>query len=86
MNYSPLIYAIDCENIAITGPGKLFGHGESWWSWESKESGPDGIEEKMIYEQMVLKNILPEDRIFGKPDIWAKAAIYQSGALPKCVA
>ena len=32
MNYSPLIYAIDCEKIAVTGPGKLYGHGQTWWS------------------------------------------------------
>ena len=56
MNYSPLIYAIDCENIAITGPGKLFGHGQSWWGWEPKEEDTG----QMIYNQMVLKNIPPE--------------------------
>lgn len=31
-NYSPLIYASNCENIAITGEGKLQGNGEKWWS------------------------------------------------------
>ena len=31
MNYSPLIYARECENIAITGPGKLYGLGKAWW-------------------------------------------------------
>lgn len=65
MNYSPLIYAIDCENIAITGPGKLFGHGQSWWGWEPKEEETG----QMIYKQMVLENIPPEERIFGKPAI-----------------
>ena len=65
MNYSPLIYAIDCENIAITGPGKLFGHGQSWWGWEPKEEDTG----QMIYNQMVLKNIPPEERIFGSRDI-----------------
>lgn len=33
-NYSPLIYAIDCENIAITGKGELFGNGQAWWHWK----------------------------------------------------
>lgn len=33
-NYSPLIYARDCENIAITGKGKLIGSGQSWWHWK----------------------------------------------------
>lgn len=33
-NYSPLIYAKDCENVAITGEGKLVGSGEAWWHWK----------------------------------------------------
>jgi polygalacturonase len=33
-NYSPLIYAKDCENIAITGEGLLHGSGEVWWHWK----------------------------------------------------
>lgn len=32
-NYSPLIYANNCTNIAITGTGKLNGQGEAWWNW-----------------------------------------------------
>lgn len=30
-NYSPLIYANNCQNIAVTGKGKLIGNGEKWW-------------------------------------------------------
>lgn len=33
-NYSPLIYAIDCKNLAITGNGTLIGNGKSWWEWK----------------------------------------------------
>ena len=33
MNYSPLIYANGCSNIAITGKGALYGHGDAWWDW-----------------------------------------------------
>ena len=33
-NYSPLIYAKDCENIAVTGEGTLMGNGQSWWHWK----------------------------------------------------
>lgn len=33
-NYSPLIYANGCENIAITGEGTLLGNGEAWWHWK----------------------------------------------------
>lgn len=34
-NYSPLIYAKDCTNIAITGSGKLDGRGQRWWKWKA---------------------------------------------------
>jgi polygalacturonase len=39
MNYSPLIYAYEQENIAVTGEGVLNGQGSSdhWWSWKGKE-------------------------------------------------
>jgi polygalacturonase len=39
MNYSPLIYAFDQENIAITGAGTLDGQAdnEHWWPWSGKE-------------------------------------------------
>lgn len=38
MNYSPLIYAYDQENIAITGGGVLDGQAseENWWSWNGR--------------------------------------------------
>lgn len=36
-NYSPLIYALDCENIGITGKGKLIGHGKKWWVWKKTQ-------------------------------------------------
>ncbi|MDQ7989345.1 MAG: glycoside hydrolase family 28 protein [Candidatus Dactylopiibacterium sp.] len=37
-NYSPLIYALDCEDIAITGRGTLDGQGsnDTWWKWRDK--------------------------------------------------
>lgn len=39
INYSPLIYARDCENVAVTGEGTLDGQGEAWWHWK-KRQGP----------------------------------------------
>ena len=33
-NYSPLIYAKGCHDIAITGKGTLIGSGEAWWNWK----------------------------------------------------
>jgi polygalacturonase len=35
--YSPLIYARDCENVAITGGGKLDGQGAAWWPWKKTQ-------------------------------------------------
>ena len=42
MNYSPLIYAYEQENIAITGKGTLDGQGsdDNWWQWK-KTQAPD---------------------------------------------
>lgn len=62
-NYSPLIYACDCVNIAITGPGKLFGNGEPWWKWKDIQEQTA----KDIYENQVLKGVKPEKRIYGTP-------------------
>ena len=33
-NYSPLIYAADCENVTICGTGVLDGAGSAWWHWK----------------------------------------------------
>ncbi|SNR30873.1 glycoside hydrolase family 28 protein [Lutibacter flavus] len=40
MNYSPLIYAYNKKNIAVTGKGILNGQAsnEFWWSWCGKDS------------------------------------------------
>ncbi len=40
MNYSPLIYAKNKKNIAITGKGTLNGQAskENWWAWKGKTS------------------------------------------------
>jgi unsaturated rhamnogalacturonyl hydrolase len=41
MNYSPLIYAFDQENVAITGEGTLDGSAnwETWWAWNNRKTG-----------------------------------------------
>lgn len=31
-SFSPLIYAVDCENITIKGEGTLDGQGKAWWT------------------------------------------------------
>ncbi len=39
MNYSPLVYAYECENVAITGPGKLKAKLDVWKIWYKRPSG-----------------------------------------------
>jgi len=73
MNYSPLIYAYEQENIAVTGKGILDGQGSSdnWWRWKgNKESGwvkgmPRQKEGRDKLFEMAENNIPPEERIFG---------------------
>ncbi len=46
MGYSPLIYAYEKENIAITGEGTLDGQADetTWWPWKgNKEWGREGF-------------------------------------------
>jgi polygalacturonase len=63
-NYSPLIYARDCKNVAITGKGKLLGQGRSWWDWEPAEQRSRA----QLYE-MTVENVPVAERIFGTPDL-----------------
>ncbi len=62
MNYSPLIYARDCENIAVTGPGKLFGHGSRWWAWKKQA-------DSKRWPNTNFEGIPLEQRIYGSPEV-----------------
>ncbi|HVT81177.1 MAG TPA: glycoside hydrolase family 28 protein, partial [Phycisphaerae bacterium] len=42
MNYSPLIYAYQCKNIAIKGKGTIDGQGSWWWAWARNPTGAAG--------------------------------------------
>ncbi len=59
MNYSPLIYAFEQENIAITGDGTLDGQGKFWHSWRSNDDPKQLV-------TMAAKGIPREHRIFGE--------------------
>jgi polygalacturonase len=49
MNYSPLVYAYEQENIAITGKGILDGRAsdENWWRWKRSQRGDVNTLRKM---------------------------------------
>ncbi len=73
MNYAPLIYAIEQENIAITGEGILNGQGseKNWWTWKGpwkgrKWEGPNQREARKKLFQMAEEGVPVEKRIFGK--------------------
>lgn len=59
-NYSPLIYALNCNNIAITGGGILDGQGKAWWGW-SKLQKPAA---QRLYGA-ACKGVPVKNRIFG---------------------
>jgi hypothetical protein len=39
-NYSPLIYAYELMNVAVTGKGRLDAQGEHWWKWYREYGAP----------------------------------------------
>ncbi|MET0792142.1 MAG: glycoside hydrolase family 28 protein [Polyangiaceae bacterium] len=43
--YSPLIYANGCENVAITGSGKLDGQGQAWFPWRKNRAAAQQLYE-----------------------------------------
>jgi polygalacturonase len=62
-NYSPLIYAQDCENIAVTGQGTLDGQGQAWWPWKKLQQ----VAARALYDAE-FERIPVEQRIYGKEE------------------
>ncbi len=61
-NYSPFIYAYNCENICISGEGTIDGEAsETWAKWH-------GIQKKdqLLSREMNHNNTPVEERIFGE--------------------
>ncbi|EGL81483.1 hypothetical protein CathTA2_3029 [Caldalkalibacillus thermarum TA2.A1] len=71
-NYSPLIYAYKCKNIAITGFGTLGGQGDKyhWWPWKSGSYGqPCQDKDREILFKMAEKGVPVEARVFGRGNL-----------------
>jgi polygalacturonase len=68
-NYSPLIYAYEADNIAITGKGTLDGQGddEHWWPWKRGTNGqPSQEKDRNALFEMAERGIPVTERQFGK--------------------
>lgn len=60
-NYSPLIYAYQQQNVAVTGSGTLNANGAITWSNWTDISGPDWD----LLQQMALEGVPVTERRFG---------------------
>ena len=76
MNYSPLIYAFEEENVAVTGTGTLDGNAGAghWWPWKGREEHgwvegqPEQSAARDRLQEMVAEGVPVADRIFGEGD------------------
>jgi len=74
-NYSPLIYAYECENIAITGKGKLTCIQVFWRKWMNRPPAHmQGLKE--LYE-MAVKNVPVQERNMIRDNINLRPSFIQ---------
>lgn len=79
MNYSPLIYAVDQENVAVTGGGTLDGQaeGEDWWTWkgpwkDNRHGWTEGMPQQREARDRLFAQaeagVPVEERVYGTGD------------------
>ncbi len=70
MNYSPLIYAFEQENVAITGKGTLDGSAswETWWAWNDKSKGQPTwqVTARKKLDQQGTDGVPVAERVYGE--------------------
>ncbi len=71
-NYSPLIYAFEQTNIAVTGPGTLDGQADDthWLAWKGQKNKTDGTQKaaRARLDKMNNESVPVEQRRFGAGD------------------
>jgi polygalacturonase len=72
-NYSPLIYARGCENIAVTGEGTFDGQGEAWWHWKKLQQNAA----KTLYDAE-FDGVSVEKRVYGAEEAALRPQFLQS--------
>jgi polygalacturonase len=77
LNYSPLVYALDQENVAVTGAGTLDGQASSqaWWPWKGPWAGeidhgwrqgdPHQLADVKKLGELSDAGAPPQERVFG---------------------
>jgi polygalacturonase len=70
LNYSPLIYAFEQQNIAVTGSGTLDGQADEghWWPWKGGRGsggGPTQAPARTRLIEMAAGGVPVADRVFG---------------------
>lgn len=74
MNHSPLIYATDVRDVAVTGTGTIDGQGAAWWSWSGgarygwREGLPSQRAARTRLFAMAEENVPVAERRFGGGD------------------
>ena len=68
MNYSPLVYAKDKTNIALSGEGTLDGQADAsnWLEWKKKTGTKSQLQARSRLDRMVNEDVPLEKRIFGQ--------------------
>jgi polygalacturonase len=69
MNFSPLIYAFEQENIAVTGGGVLDGSAsaENWWAWTKRPAAGEAPARTSIRKLLDFgeRGVPVKERVFG---------------------
>jgi polygalacturonase len=70
MNYSPLIYAFEQENVAVTGKGTLDGQADEqhWWPWKGRREpggAPNQTPARNRLLEMAARGVPVAERVFG---------------------
>ena len=79
MNYSPLVYAFEQENVAVTGGGTLDGQagGTDWWTWkgpwkDNRHGWTEGMPQQKPARdrlfQQAESGVPVEERVYGEGD------------------
>ena len=76
MNLSPLIYARDCTNVAVSGEGTLDGQAgpEHWWPWKGstdfgwRQGEPNYNAARRRLLEMAERGVAVRERVFGEGD------------------